>query len=61
MKKAEVSVPDLVSNLLVASSVLVVVTSVLLGDNLVLVVTRVSRECGIMVQQYTDYLVNLLK
>jgi hypothetical protein len=61
MKKAEVSVPDLVSNLLVASSVLVVVTSVLLGDNLVLVVGRASRECGIMVQQFTDYLVTLLK
>ena len=61
MKKAEVSVPDLVSNLLVASSVLVVVTSVLLGDNLVLVVGRVGRECGIMVQQFSDYLVNLLK
>ena len=61
MKKAQVSVPDLVSNLLVASSVLVVVTSVLLGDNLVLVVGRVSRECGIMVQQFSDYLLNLLK
>jgi hypothetical protein len=61
MKKAEVSVPDLVSNLLVASSVIVVVTSVLLGDNLVLMVGRLSREGGIMVQQLTDYLVSLLK
>jgi hypothetical protein len=61
MKKAEVSVPDLVSNLLVASSVIVVVTSVLLGDNLVLVVGRLSREGGIMVQQFIDYLVSLLK
>jgi hypothetical protein len=61
MKKAEVSVPDLVSNLLVASSVIVVVTSVLLGDNLVLMVSRLSREGGIMVQQFIDYLVSLLK
>ena len=61
MRKAEVSMPDLVSNVFAVSSVVIVVSSLLLGDNLVLIVGRVSRECAVMFAQFTDYLLNLLK
>jgi hypothetical protein len=61
MKKAEVSVPDLVSSLLLASSVALVVISLILGDNLILIVGRVSKECGVIVEQSADYLASFLR
>lgn len=61
MKKAAVSIPDLLSNFLVVSSVVVVVTAMLMGDNLVLVAGSAMREGGIMFEQFSDYLVSLLK
>ena len=54
MKKNEFS--ELASNLLIFGSVSLAFTPFLLGDRLVLVVTGLMREGGIMIDQFSNYL-----
>jgi hypothetical protein len=54
MKKNEFS--EIASNLLIFGSVSVAFTPFLLGDRLVLVVTGLMREGGIMIDQFGNYL-----
>lgn len=58
MKKLEIS--ELTSNLLVASSVLLAVAPLLLGDQLLIVVTSGLREGTIVIDQFINYLTGLL-
>jgi len=58
MKKPEL--PELTSNLLVASSVLLAVAPLLLGDRLLLVVTSGLRTGTIVIDQFVNYITGLL-
>lgn len=60
MKKVEVSMPDLLSNTLALLAAAFVVTSVLLGDNLVLVAGRLTREFSMIMDLGADYLAHLV-
>ena len=53
MKKNEFS--ELASNLLIFGSVSLAFTPFVLGDRLVLVVTGLMREGGIMIDQFSNY------
>lgn len=54
MKKNEFS--EIASNLLIFGSVSVAVTPFLLGDRLLLVVTGLMRDGGVMITQFSNYL-----
>jgi hypothetical protein len=58
MKKNEFS--ELTSNLLIIGSVSVAFTPFLLGDRLVLVVTGLMKEGGVMIDQFSNYLIWLV-
>jgi len=58
MKKNEFS--ELASNLLIVGSVSLAFTPFLLGDRLVLVVTGLMTESGVMIDQFSNYLVWLV-
>ena len=53
MKKNELS--ELASNLLIFGSVSLAVTPFVLGDRLVLIVTGLMREGGLMIDQFSNY------
>ncbi len=53
MKKNEFS--EIASNLLIFGSVSLAVTPFVLGDRLVLIVTGLMREGGIMIDQFSNY------
>ena len=54
MKKNEFS--EIASNLLIMGSVSVAVLPFLLGDRLILIVTGLMKEGGLMISQFGDYL-----
>jgi len=54
MKNLEWS--DATSNLLIVSSILLAVTPMVLGDQLVLIVTSAMKEGGVMIDQFGAYL-----
>jgi hypothetical protein len=54
MKKNEFS--EIASNLLMMGSVSVAILPFLLGDRLILVVSDLMREGGLMINQFGDYL-----
>ena len=54
MKKNEFS--ELASNLLIVGSVSLAFTPFLLGDRLVLIVTGLMKEGGVMLDQFSNYL-----
>ena len=58
MKKNEFS--ELASNLLIFGSVSLAFAPFLLGDRLILVVTGLMREGGIMIDQVTNYITWLI-
>ena len=58
MKKNEFS--ELASNLLIFGSVSLAVTPFVLGDRLVLIVTGMMREGGIMIDQFSHYVAWLI-
>lgn len=58
MKKNEFS--ELASNLLIVGSVSLAFAPFLLGDRLVLVVTGLMKEGGVMLDQFSNYLVWLV-
>ena len=53
MKKSDLS--DATSNLLVIGSVSVALAPFVLGDRLILVVTGLMKEGGVMLDQFTNY------
>ena len=53
MKKADLS--DAASNLLIIGSVSVALAPFVLGDRLILVVTGLMKEGGVMLDQFTNY------
>jgi hypothetical protein len=57
-KKIELSEP--VSNLLLVSSVLLAFTPLLLGDQLLMVVTGTMKDCVVMIDQFATFLTGLL-
>ena len=58
MKKSDLS--DATSNLLIFGSVSLALAPFLLGDKLVLVVTGLMKEGGVMLDQFTNYVSWLL-
>jgi hypothetical protein len=58
MKKNEFS--ELASNLLIIGSVSLAFTPFLLGDQLALIVSGLMKECGVMFDQFSNYLVWLV-
>jgi hypothetical protein len=58
MKKNEFS--EIASNLLMMGSVSVAILPFLLGDRLILVVSDLMREGGLMINQFGDYLTWLI-
>ena len=58
MKKNEFS--EIASNLLMVGSVSLAFMPFLLGDRLILIVTSLMREGGLMVSQFGDYLIWLI-
>ena len=58
MKKNEFS--ELASNLLIVGSVSLAFAPFLLGDRLVLIVTGLMKECGVMFDQFSNYLLWLV-
>ena len=58
MKKNEFS--ELASNLLIVGSVSLAFTPFLLGDRLLLVVTGIMKEGGVMFDQFSNYLIWLV-
>ena len=58
MKKNEFS--ELASNLLMVGSVSVAFMPFLLGDRLILIVTDLMQEGGLMINQFGDYLTWLI-
>lgn len=58
MKKSDLS--DATSNLLIFGSVSLALAPLLLGDRLVLVVTGLMKEGGVMFDQFTNYVSWLL-
>lgn len=54
MKKNEFS--EIASNLLIFGSVSVAITPFLLGDKLLLVVTGLMKDGGVMITQFSNYL-----
>jgi len=54
MKKNEFS--EIASNFLIVGSVSLAFTPFLLGDRLVLVVTGLMKEGGVMIDQFSNYL-----
>jgi hypothetical protein len=58
MKKNEFS--EIASNLLIMGSVSVAVLPFLLGDRLIMIVSGVVRDGGLMISQFGDYLMWLI-
>lgn len=58
MKKLELS--EAASNLLIVGSVSLAFTPFLLGDRLILIVTGLMKEGGVMIDQLTNYVSWLL-
>jgi len=58
MKKNEFS--EMASNLLIMGSVSVAVLPFLLGDRLIMIVSGVVRDGGLMISQFGDYLMWLI-
>lgn len=58
MKKSELS--DAASNLLIVGSVSVAFTPFLLGDRLVLIVGGFLKEGGVLIDQFSNYLIWLV-
>ena len=58
MKKNELSEPA--SNLLIIGSVSLAFTPFLLGDQLALIVSGLMKECGVMFDQFSNYLIWLV-
>ena len=58
MKKTDLS--DAASNLLIIGSVTLAIAPFLLGDRLVLVVTGLMKEGGVMLDQFNNYVSWLL-
>ena len=58
MKKNEFS--EIASNLLIFGSVTLALAPFLLGDRLILVVTGLMKEGGVMIDQFSNYLVWLV-
>jgi len=58
MKKNEFS--ELTSNLLMVGSVSLAFAPFLLGDRLILIVTGLMKEGGVMIDQFSNYLVWLV-
>jgi len=58
MKKNEFS--EIASNLLIFGSVSVALAPFLLGDRLILIVTGLMKEGGVMIDQFSNYLVWLV-
>jgi len=58
MKKTEFS--ELASNLLMFGSISLAVAPFLLGDRLILIVTGLMKEGGVMIDQFSNYLVWLV-
>ena len=58
MKKNELS--EIASNLLIFGSVTLALAPFLLGDRLVLIVTGLMEEGGVMIDQFSNYLVWLV-
>lgn len=54
MKKNEFS--ELASNLLIVGSVSLAFTPFLLGDRLILIVSGLMKEGGVMINQFSNYL-----
>jgi len=54
MKKSELS--EIASNLLIFGSVSLALAPFLLGDRLILVVTGLMKEGGVMIDQFGNYL-----
>ncbi|HSE22501.1 MAG TPA: hypothetical protein VLB68_12625 [Pyrinomonadaceae bacterium] len=57
MKRIEFS--DATSNLLLVSSIMVALTPLILGDQLVLIVTSAMRDVGIWLNDANTYLIQL--
>ena len=57
MKRIEFS--DATSNLLLVSSIMLAITPLILGDQLVLIVTSAMRDCGIWLNDANPYLIQL--
>ena len=57
MKRIEFS--DATSNLLLVSSIMLAITPLILGDQLVLIVTSAMRDCGICLNDANTYLIQL--
>ncbi|HEX7296448.1 MAG TPA: hypothetical protein VF251_11880 [Pyrinomonadaceae bacterium] len=47
---------DATSNLLIVSSVLIALSPIVLGDQLVLIVSSAVKESGVMIDQFGSYL-----
>jgi len=58
MKKNEFS--ELTSNLLMVGSISLAFAPFLLGDRLILIVTGLMKEGGVMIDQFSNYLVWLV-
>ena len=58
MKKNEFS--EIASNLLIFGSVSLALAPFLLGDRLILIVTGLMKEGGVMIDQFSNYLVWLV-
>jgi hypothetical protein len=58
MKKNEFS--EIASNLLIVGSITLALAPFLLGDRLILVVTGLMKEGGVMIDQFGNYLVWLV-
>jgi len=58
MKKNEFS--EIASNLLIFGSVSVALAPFLLGDRLILIVTGLMKEGGVMIDQFSNYIVWLV-
>jgi hypothetical protein len=57
MKRIEFS--DVTSNLLLVSSIMLAFTPLLLGDQLVLIVANVIRDCGSWLNDANTYLIQM--
>jgi len=53
MKKSDLS--DAASNLLIFSSVSLAFAPFVLGDRLILIVTGLMKDCGVMIDQFSNY------
>ncbi len=61
MKKPELLITDLLSNTVLFSAIMLVISCMLLGDKLTLVAGDLVRTCSVMFQQLSDFLLSFLR